>query len=243
MNNTIPIELLLRLINATPEQCAIVANLKGAGVDLQTARGDTRPTTRYVFRKSGSHWDVVFDGSEIFHLPDVLGTNYIGYFLHSANQPISSFDVAQIIQPGKALVRARDSIQAGLDAEAVRAYLRQLDILREQRAEAAEDGDLARAEQLDEDIAAIEAALKNPGHAADAGERARVSVNKAVTCVLRLLRKGGAVEQAFGRHLEQFLSLGYECCYHQPPGISWCGSATGHQPRLGSGSGTEREGL
>jgi hypothetical protein len=76
---------------------------------------------------------------------------------------------------------------------------------------------------LDEDIEAIESALKAPGQAADAGERARGNVSKAVRAVLRQLRRGGPTEQAFGRHLEQFLSLGYECCYHQPPGqtLAW----------------------
>ena len=221
MDTTIPIELLLRLINATPEQIAVVERLRGMEVDMGTARENARPTTRFEFRKAGSHWDVVFNGSEIFHLPDKLVAKYIGHFLHHPNGPVSSFDAERIIQPEKAQVRAKDSIQGNLDADAVRAYLRQLDTLREQRSEAAEDGDLARADQLDDDISAIEAALKSPGQAADAGERARVNVNKAVSAVLRQLRRGGPTEQAFGRHLEQFLSLGYECCYHQPPGITW----------------------
>jgi hypothetical protein len=233
MDTTIPIELLLRLINATPEQRAVVVNLRGAGVTLpatcrgaagmdeDTALGNTRPTARFVFRNAGSLWDIVFDGSETFHLPPILGTKYIGHFLHHANGPVSSFDAERIIQPEKAQVRAKDSVQGLLDAEAVRQYLRQLVDLRGQRAEAAEDGDLATVDRLDEDIEAIEAALKQPGQASDAGERARVNVNKAVSAVLRRLQRGGPTEQAFGRHLEQFLSLGYECCYHQPPGICW----------------------
>ena len=218
MDTTIPIELLLRLINATPEQRAVAANLRGVAVDLGPA---TTAKPKFVFRKAGSHWDVVFDGSETFHLPDKLGTQYIGHFLHHANSPVSSFDAERIIQPEKAQVRAKDSVQGLLDAEAVRQYLRQLTALRGQRAEAAEDGDLATVDRLDEDIEAIEAALKQPGQASDSGERARVNINKAVTAVLRQLRKGEPAEQAFGRHLEQFLSLGYECCYHQPPGITW----------------------
>lgn len=176
---------------------------------------------RYKFSRKGSVYVVRYDGMAKFHLADKLGARYLGYWLHHANAPISAFDLERIIRPEKALVRAKDSIQGHLDAEAVRAYLRQLDALREQREEAAEDGNLARADQLDEAIAAIAAALKQPGQAADAGERARVNVNKAVTAVLRHLRKGGVAEQAFGRHLEQFLSLGYECCYHQPPGTVW----------------------
>jgi len=34
MDTTIPIKLLLRLINATPEQCAVVERLRGMNVDM-----------------------------------------------------------------------------------------------------------------------------------------------------------------------------------------------------------------
>ena len=218
MSAAIPINLLLRLINATPEQRALVGHLRGIPIDLGSVMAD-KP--RFGFRKAGSHWDVTFDGLTTFHLPDNLGAKYIGHLLHHANEPISAFDLERVVQPDKTQARAKDSVQDHLDAEAVRQYLRQLDELRRQRSEAAEDGDLAAADRLDEDIEAIESALKQPGQASDAGERARVNVNKAVTAVLRHLRKGAAAEQAFGRHLEQFLSLGYECSYHQPPGITW----------------------
>lgn len=222
MNAAMPIDLLLRLINATPEQRAVVDQYVSATMVITGGHQATPlPPKRFVFCKAGSHWDVTFDGLTTFHLPDKLGSKYIGYFLHHANQAITPFDLERVIQPEKAQARAKDSIQGQLDAEAVRQYLRQLDDLRGQRAEAAEDGDLATADLLDENIEAIEAALKQPGQASDAGERARVNVNKAVTAVLRHLRKGELAEQAFGRHLEQFLSLGYECCYHQPPGITW----------------------
>jgi len=80
----------------------------------------TAAKPKFVFRKAGSHWDVVFDGSETFHLLDKLGTQYIGHFLHHANNPVSSFDAERIIQPEKAQVRAKDSVQGLLDAEAVR---------------------------------------------------------------------------------------------------------------------------
>ena len=233
MRPSIPSDLLLRLMDATPEQYAAVERILGTTMVIRESHQITPPPAkRFVFCKAGSHWDVAFDGLTTFHLPDKLGAKYIGYFLNHANEAIAAFDLERVIRPEKAQARAKDSIQGQLDAEAVRQYLRQLDDLRGQRAEAADDGDLATADRLDEEIEAIEAALKQPGQASDAGERARVNVNKAVTAVLRHLRKGDAAEQAFGRHLEQFLSLGYECSYHQPPGISWT------EPRLASGSAT-----
>jgi hypothetical protein len=146
---------------------------------------------------------------------------YLNYLLHHPGQPISAYDLETSIRPDKATARAIDSIQLNLDADAVRDYLRQLDQLRAQRNAAAEAGDLATAGRLDDDIAAIEHELSKNRLAPDAGERARSNVRKAIVAVQDKLRKGSDNESRFRQHLEQFVSLGYECCYHQPPEIPW----------------------
>jgi hypothetical protein len=69
----------------------------------------------------------------------------------------------------------------------------------------------------------LAAALKANRAGADAGERARVNVRKAVAVVLAQLRKGGLAEEAFAEHLENQLSTGYECLYSQPEGRIWEG--------------------
>ena len=56
---------------------------------------------------------------------------------------------------------------------------------------------------------------------ADTGERARGNVHKAMKVVMRQLMKGGRQEQAFAGHLDQTLSLGYECLYSHPQGKVW----------------------
>jgi hypothetical protein len=173
------------------------------------------------FCRAGSHWDVTFDGGRTFHLRHSLGVEYLNYLLHHPGQPISAYDLETSIRPDKATARAIDSIQLNLDADAVRDYLRQLDQLRAQRNAAAEAGDLATAGRLDDDIAAIEHELSKNRLAPDAGERARSNVRKAIVAVQDKLRKGSDNESRFRQHLEQFVSLGYECCYHQPPEIPW----------------------
>jgi len=77
-------------------------------------------------------------------------------------------------------------------------YLRQLDRLRTQRGKAAEDGDLATVDRLDNDIAAIELELNKNRQAPDTGERARNNVRKAVVAVIRNLNKGNEAERKFG---------------------------------------------
>lgn len=176
---------------------------------------------RNEFCKTGSFWTVTFDGGNPFPLPPTLGAEYLDHLLHHPSEPISAHDLEMAIRPEKARSRPKNSVQSHLDADAVRDYLRQLDKLRGQREEAAEDGDLAKAEKLDGDIGAIEAELKKNGQAADTGERSRGNVSKAVAVVLRRLRKGDAQEKAFAQHLDNFISLGYECCYNQPKGNRW----------------------
>ena len=182
---------------------------------------DRPKATGNVFCRAGSHWDVTFDGGRTIHLRHTLGVEYLSYLLHHPGQPISAFDLETTIRPAKARARAKDSIQNNLDAEAVRDYLRQLDRLRTQRAEAAGEGDLVAVDRLDEDITAIENELIRSRRAPDAGERARSNVRKAIAAVQRKLRQGDGNEKKLGQHLDEFISLGYECCYHQPPGVPW----------------------
>lgn len=183
--------------------------------------GPSQPVPRNGFSQTGRFWTVTFGGAKPFPLPPTLGAEYLNYLLHHPSQPISAYDLELLIRPEKAQARAKDSVQHQLDAEGIRSYLRQLEQLRQRRDEAAEDGDLAKADRLDGDIGAIETELKRNGQVPDTGERARGNVSKAVAAVQRKLRQGDPNEKAFAQHLDQFISLGYECCYNQPQGSGW----------------------
>jgi hypothetical protein len=190
-----------------------VASTEPVGVGCQPV-GNT-------FCRAGSHWDVTFEGRKSFHLRHTLGAEYLDYLLHHPGEVISAYDLELKIRPDKAKARAKDSVQNKQDPEAIRSYLRQLEKMRAEREEAAEDGDMATVDQLDGDMEAIEAELKKNGQAPDAGERARWNVSKAIAAVLLKLRKGGEGEKAFAAHLEQFISMGYQFCYSQPQGNRW----------------------
>lgn len=225
MRESLPSELLIRLMNATPEQMAAIERILGVGAERGARSAvfeEVSTAPRNVFRRAGSHWDVRFEGGECFHLEATLGAKYLDYLLHHPGEVISAFDLEVAICPDKANARSRDSIQEKLDPDTVRSYLRELTRLRQEREDAAERGDRAEVDRLDEEVGAVEAALRVSGRdAGDAGERARGNVSKAIAVVRRRLAAGSKAEREFGRHIEQFVSVGYECSYRQPNDRFW----------------------
>jgi hypothetical protein len=224
MSATISTAFLLRVAQATPQQQAAIDRfLRGDSARLSGSgpRRTGQDGSRFLLRRAGSHWQVIFDGGAEFGLEDTLGARYLDYLLHHPNQAISAFDLEIVIRPEKAEARSRNSIQKEADPETTRAYLRELSRLRQEREEAAECGRLAEADRLDGEIEAVESAVRGGCRTGDAGERARSNLNKAVAVVRRRLAKGSAAERAFGEHIRRFLSVGYQCMYAQPSGERW----------------------
>jgi hypothetical protein len=222
-------ELLVRLTQASPEQLAAIErilNTEGrSGPCWAGQQCEVRSESaglRFVFRQIGELWQVVFDGGEVFHLEDSMGARYLDHLLHHPNVPIKAVDLEAIIQPVKKDSRARNSTQTATDAKAVRAYLRELDRLRADCEEAAASGNQIAVAEAEAEIRKVEAALRlSEGGSADNGERARGNVRKALQAIERRLLKGGGVMRAFGEHLREHVSTGYECLYSQPEGRIW----------------------
>ena len=175
----------------------------------------------YVFQWTGRDWKVVFAWGKPFYLPDTLGAEYVDYLLHHPNEPISAFDLEVEITPEKGEARSGNSIQPESDAQALSEYRRELPRLQAEKEHAQAARQQAEVSRLEGEIEALEGALKAGRTGADAGERARVNVRKAVAVVLAQLRKGGPVQEAFAEHLEHQLSTGYECLYSQAEGNIW----------------------
>ena len=189
--------------------------------DVRQRNEDEPPAARNLFRKAGSVWRVVFDGCPEFHIEDTLGAKYLDYLLHQPNQPILPFDLEVAATPEKGKARDKDSIQKGIDGDAVREYLRELEGLRAERDEAAEDGNQVETERLDHDIEAIGKELKRRGQSVDTGERARGNVSKAIIAVRNKLMKRSRHEKEFAEHIAERVSLGYKCNYNSPEGAIW----------------------
>lgn len=223
MSDWLTTEFLSDLRKATPEQISAIKLILRSAPASEDAHA-TEVAGRNVFRRAGSHWDVRFEGGEVFHLEDTLGARYLAHLLQHPGEVISAFDLEVAICPDKANARARDSIQEQLDPETVRSYMRELSRLRVEREAATEDGDAARVERLDQEIEAVEAALRGSGgDGGDAGERARGNVRKAIGKLRLRLSRGSQEEREFARHLLSFVSTGYECVYRQPRSRAWEG--------------------
>jgi hypothetical protein len=226
--------LLLRFLQATPEQQAAIERVlggqafpdcqKGALNSLATQhleggslQGGSKAGSGHVFRRTGRYWEVIFGGGGPFHLENTLGARYLDHLLHHPNDPISAFDLEVAIQPEKGEARSTTSIQARLDPRAKREYGQALHRLRADRKLARKASDRDEASRLDGEIKA----LKERGGADDTGERARGNVREAIDVVVQKLLQWGNPERAFAEHIRERVSMGYECIYSQPQGRIW----------------------
>jgi hypothetical protein len=229
MRPALPTDLLLRLMNATPEQYAAVCRilgvkaetLKSENLKLEWGNQMDGEGEARSFRLAGSHWAVVFDGGEEFHIPDTLGARYLNYLLHHPGEVISAFNLEIAICPDKALARSRNSFEEKMDPKAARDCLRELTRLRNEREEASEDGNVAAVDDLDAQIDSLEKAMSGIGGASDSGERARCNVSKALAAVRKRLATGSKEQREFAQHIGDFVSAGYECVYRQPKDYAW----------------------
>ena len=221
MRATVPTDLLLRLLHATPAQWTAVERILYRGSESAPLVVAAERPRHFLFRKAGSHWDVTLGRGELFHLKDSLGAEYLDYLLHHPNEVISAYDLEVAVKPEKAWARSKDTIQKKSDPEEVKSHLRELDELRAKRVEALETGQEAEVVSLTAEIEILEVALSGSGVTADTGERARQNVGKAIAGVRRQLAKGGTAEKEFARHIGQFVSTGYQCIYNQAEGRVW----------------------
>ena len=180
-----------------------------------------REAAKYVFRRAGKFWDIIFAGGGLFHLENTLGARYLNFLLHTANDPILAFGLEVKIEPAKGEARSTTSIQAAIDPRARREYERALRALRADKEGAQAKGNQDEISRLAGEIAALESELKDRSGEDHTAERARGNVRRAIDAVVRKLLEGGGDERAFAEHIRQRVSTGYECMYVQPQGRIW----------------------
>ena len=187
--------------------------------------GSGRPggdSASYSFRDAGDFWEVVFEGRPWFSIPKTLGAKYLHYLLFHPNRVIRAQDLEAEVCLEKDSARREGSVQELLDSQAeddVNAELKDLEVELEQAKEAE---NAPAVQRIEGEIAALKAtAGKSFGMAADGGERARNNVRKAVTRVIRYLRRRNPDQRHFATHLALSIKLGHEIMYLQPKGDIW----------------------
>jgi hypothetical protein len=163
---------------------------------------------------------VVCGGGKPFYLENMLAARCSNYLLHHPNELIACFDLEVEVQPEKGAARARNSIQADSDAQALREYQPELRRLQAEKERAQAAGKQEEVARLEVDIQAYESALRGGGPS-DTGQRAYANVRKAFRVLMEHLRQGGPEEWAFAEHLHDNLRIGLECLYSQAQGRIW----------------------
>jgi hypothetical protein len=193
-----------------------VVTVKGDGQEKGKANG------KFSFREAGDHYEVVFEGRPRFTVPNTLGSKYVDYLLHNPNQPVRVLELEALIRADKKDVRAAGSTQSHQDGQTKKEVQRELLELQKELQEAEEADNPGAVGRIQQEIRALKSADKaQAGITADAGERARNNVRKAVGAVIRRLRRGNAHQKAFAAHLGQHLKLGYEVIYSRDGGDEW----------------------
>jgi tetratricopeptide (TPR) repeat protein len=200
-----------------------------------------------VFRREGDYWTVGY-GERSYRLKDAKGLAYIAHLLR---HPDLSFHVLDLVGgiPSQTdqtknnrigLPRGGDDLETAglhvggigdagemLDDQAKAAYRRRLSELREELEEAKDSGNVARAEQAEEEIDALTQELSRAvglggrnRRAASASERARQSVTKTIKAVVERIAQSDA---ALGDFFSRCVRTGTFCCYQPAPDfpVAW----------------------
>src|SRR6202167_2545364 len=200
-----------------------------------------------VFRREGDYWTVGF-GETSFRLKDAKGLAYVAHLLR---HPDVSFHVLDLvggipseIDQGRnnriGLPRGGEDLEAAgihvggigdagemLDDQAKAAYRRRLSELREELEEAKDSGNVARAEQAEEEIDALTQELSRAvglggrnRRSASASERARQSVTKTIKAVVERIARS---DTALGDFFSRCVKTGTFCSYQPAPDfpVAW----------------------
>ena len=186
-----------------------------------------------MFRQEGDYWVVVYSGATARVL-DTKGMRYLARLLAEPGREFHALDLVAapggrgavvVLDPEAGVTTGRGgSVGPMLDEAAKAAYRRRMVELREDLDEAEGFGDSERAsrarfelQMLAEQVAAAVGLGGRDRPVADAAERARVSVTKALRVAIRRI---GGHHPALGSHLDHDVRTGSYCSYQPDPGSS-----------------------
>jgi hypothetical protein len=183
-----------------------------------------------IFRREGEFWTIAY-GGDMVRLRDVKGLRYIAKLLAQPGRELHALELLQAIEGAPAardvdldaahLHLAADSAVPVLDAKAKRAYRSRLQELGDDLQQARDWNDPERVARLEAEIDALAEQLaratglgRRDRELPSPGERARVSVTKAIRAAIRAIDRHS---HPLGSHLGASISTGRYCSY-APPG-------------------------
>jgi len=205
---------------------AVAARPSGAHVPVPPAPEDAGPAA--IFRLEGEYWTIASRDST-FRLVDSKGLRYIHRLLQAPGVEVYALDLELATHPAAATVPVgADGLHADgpsgqllVDKQALEAYRRRIEDLRDQIEEADRHGDPERAsrarEELDYLMDEIDRVTRPDGTPrAQSGEteRARVNVTRAIR---KAIEKIGEQDPSLGHHLDHDIRTGTYCSYMPDP--------------------------
>ncbi len=211
----------------------LVAALGAPGTPVGTPLGRQMSGSGRFVKLTGV-WQIEFDGRTV-ELPDLKGLHDLAHLLRSpgrevhVNDLISTVSGERVRTPVRSdyltVRRAVDIPNPPLDGRASAAYRTRLAELREELTEAEESSDLGRTTVLNQEIAALEAALAaayglggRTRRAGDAVERSRKAVYNRIRSAIERI---AAQHPDLGHHLQHATRTGLYCTYSPERAMEW----------------------
>ncbi len=170
-------------------------------------------TSEYSYRKSGSVWEVAFQGNPPFHIADNLGAKYVDWLLHHPGEVISCVDLEAEATPEKAGLRLDTRRAPNIDPIAQRQAYNRLKELSAERAKCDEQGSAVDLAEIDEEVAQISAYLCRGNRSQGDKERARDAIRKPIERLIKKLDHGERVEKNFAIYLKARIKAGYDIMF------------------------------
>ena len=187
---------------------------RGARQDeLPGAESPRSPRCAVLFelRKEGELWTILADTT--FHLRDSRGLSILAKLVQ---HPKREFHATDLVAPGGEAGHVEDAGEV-LDAQAITAYKRRLEDLREAEVEATKHCDTHRAGRVREEIEALASELAQGvglggrgRKASSTAEKARINVRKRL---LDVFVRIGEHSPALAKHLKRSIKTGSFCSY------------------------------
>lgn len=215
-----------RRLGMTALQAAI--GEAGASPATRPALGDGSSAT---FRREGEYWTIAFDGIP-FRIRDMKGMRHLARLLAEPGREFHALDLAGATSGAGAAARSEMDSPASdpfadagpvIDDEAREAYRRRLSELRADLEEAGSWNDPERAARAEAEIDTLTRELAGAvgfgGRervASSPGERARLSVSRAIRAALSRI---GEQSPSLGTHFEATIRTGTFCAYVPDPRV------------------------
>lgn len=193
----------------------VAAQARGDLTSLQEPAAVGRAPARWELCRDGDGWRLG-TGTRSMQLRDRRGLGYLHTLLGRPGQEVHVLELAG----GAGAILPSSGVGPALDGKAKAAYRQRVDDLRDQIAEGEQWGDPERVARAREELEAIARELARSmglggrDRPSDAGERARVSVRKAIRAAI------GAIEEVapeVATHLDATVRTGYYCVHVPDP--------------------------